>query len=140
MKYFRWILLLIFSLGALAAQAQQEESDHVRVRVETLSGGWRGDISDFGVFYGSQPMFKDRDGYYHCLKNRVYNVRPLRRTKATRSGYYRVDCSARFFRPTPRHDFQAGATENDLSFPIEFRAFDVQENRPVEIKISFFFD
>ncbi|HIT98609.1 MAG TPA: hypothetical protein IAC44_07215 [Candidatus Merdimorpha stercoravium] len=140
MKHFRCFLLLALFLGALGAQAQQEEPDYVRVRVETHSGGWRGDIGEFGVFYGYQPMFKDREGYYHCQKNRVYNVRPLRRTKATRSGYYRVDCSARFFRPTPRHDFQAGATENDLSFPIEFRAFDVQENRPVEIKISFFFD
>lgn len=39
MKHFRWFLFLVFSLGALGAQAQQEEPDHVRVRVETLSGG-----------------------------------------------------------------------------------------------------
>ena len=119
MKHFRWFLFLVFSLGALGAQAQQEEPDYVRVRVETLSGGWRGDIGDFGVFYGSQP---------------------LRLTKATRSGYYRVECSARFFRPISRRDFQVGATERDLAFPIEFRSFDVQENRPVVVKIGFFFD
>lgn len=76
MKHFRWFLFLVFSLGALGAQAQQEEPDYVRVRVETLSGGWRGDIGDIGVFYGSQPMFKDREGYYHCRKNREYNIRP----------------------------------------------------------------
>lgn len=85
-------------------------------------------------------MFKDREGYYHCRKNREYNIRPLRLTKATRSGYYRVECSARFFRPISRRDFQVGATERDLSFPIEFRSFDVQENRPVVVKIGFFFD